>query len=120
MTLARLKSLANFQIIWSEITHEDFIKTKTTHHDLSDIIEELIVNIPNAKVIGIFYEVADNSHRHSEVYVHGVKNLNVEQLLKEFTPKGTKSNITVQSNTSIMKFEKQIIDVLEEKIKHLG
>lgn len=120
VTLARLKSLDNFQVIWSEITHEDFIKTKTSHHDLHDIIEELIINIPNAKAIALFYEVATNSHRDTEAIVHGVKNLNVEQLLKEFGPQGTKSNVMLRSADSMMNFEKQVIGTLEKKISDLS
>lgn len=120
VALARLKSLNNFQVIWSEITHEDFIKTKTSSHDLNNIIEELIVNIPNAKVIVLFYEVANNSNRGCEAIVHGIKNLNVEQFLKEFNPSGTRSNITLKSPGSIMDFEKKVIDTLEKKINSLG
>ncbi|MEI8361098.1 MAG: hypothetical protein WCG01_03150 [bacterium] len=116
VVLARLKSLNNNQLIWTEITHEDFIKTKTTHKDLKHLIEELIVNIPSAKVIVLFYEVAIDLVRTTEAIVHGVKNLNVDQLLSDFNPIGVKSNILIRSKESIMEFEKHVINVIEKKL----
>ncbi|MCK4554424.1 hypothetical protein KAU19_05720 [Candidatus Parcubacteria bacterium] len=54
--LARLSSSMDNKLIWSTLTKMDFEKTDSTEKDLTDVIDELIINIPQANVIVIIYE----------------------------------------------------------------
>lgn len=54
--LARLTGSLENKLIWSTLSVADFLKTNSTEKDLTDVIDELIVSIPQAKVIAIIYE----------------------------------------------------------------
>jgi nanoRNase/pAp phosphatase (c-di-AMP/oligoRNAs hydrolase) len=54
--LARLKDDVADGIVWSYLTREDFKDLSTEEEDVAGVIDELIVNAPEAKVIVLFYE----------------------------------------------------------------
>jgi phosphoesterase RecJ-like protein len=57
--LARLKDDFDHRLIWSLLNHQDFVKSDSREEDLSGVIEELIINTPQAEVILLLYEKAD-------------------------------------------------------------
>ncbi len=57
--LARLKQ--NGEIIWSLLTHADFINAGAGEEELPDVIHELISNSPNAKTIALIFESPSTS-----------------------------------------------------------
>jgi len=97
LVLARLKSTSENKLVWSIITQDDFTQTETSEEDLNDVIEELIVNIPQARVITLIYEKINNTQEENEitecqtnVAVFSVKSINAFDLLKDFNPQGSK------------------------------
>lgn len=54
--LARLSSSLDNKLVWSTLTRMDFEKTDSSEKDLVDVIDELIINIPQANVIVLIYE----------------------------------------------------------------
>ncbi|MBD3248015.1 hypothetical protein GF382_01840 [Candidatus Falkowbacteria bacterium] len=122
--LARLSSLNNNKIIWSTINEIDFIKTETSSMDLSDIIEELMINIPEAEVIMIFYEnpsVKDESGRpQAEILIHTPKNMNLSDIVREYRPQGTDKFIKIEAKKALKELKTEMINMIDKKIKALG
>jgi nanoRNase/pAp phosphatase (c-di-AMP/oligoRNAs hydrolase) len=119
IVLARLSSTLDSRIISSIINLDDFQKTKTETKDLYDVIDELIVNIPQAKIIVLMYELIAGGIKQVEVMIYGVKNLDVASLVSELNPIGNKSLVRIKSLKPIKEFEKEIITLLSEKAKRI-
>lgn len=54
--LAKLQTDPDHKIVWSILRHNDFTETNTTPLDLEQVIDELIVNTPDAENVYIIYE----------------------------------------------------------------
>ena len=54
--LARLSSDLDNRLVWSTLTNVDFRKTETDEDDLDEVVDELIINIPEANIIVMLYE----------------------------------------------------------------
>lgn len=109
--LARLKTDFNSQVVWSLLNREDFEKSGAKENELEGVIDELIVNTPDAKIILIFYE---KSSGEIEVLVNTIKAIDSLILFKELDPKGSKNftRFTIK-NKDLIQTEKEIL----EKIK---
>lgn len=119
VTLARLKSTLEHSLVWSLITAEDFKKTGTTPTDLAEVVEELIVNIPQAKAIALLYEEPGTEKTASSIQLYAIKNLNALTLLKEFSPSGNKYLAHCKLELDLQKLEETVISHLTDRIKTL-
>ncbi len=119
VTLARLKSALDHSLVWSLVTDEDFRKTGTTPTDLAEVVEELIVNIPQAKAIALLYEEPGTEKTMSSIQLYAIKNLNASALLKEFSPNGNKYLAHAKMGQSLQKLEEMTIAHLTDKLKSL-
>jgi len=134
--LARLSSSQNNNLIWSAITHIDFIKTDSNEKDLRDIIDELIINIPQAKIIVIFYEyISENNinknvslvgnadlktiNQTTKLVVYSTKNIDSMDLIKEHNPVGTKKIAQATINKGVHTTEREIIELIKQKLEEL-
>ncbi|HTW96653.1 MAG TPA: DHH family phosphoesterase [Candidatus Methylomirabilis sp.] len=115
--LSRLTYAKNGQIIWSAVTNNDFIKTDTSKSDLNDIVDELIANIPEAKVIIIFYEIADAAGNLTVNFlVHSPKNINVLDLTRDYNPKGDEKMVEIETKKKLEEIKEEIIELIDKKI----
>jgi len=115
--LSRLTYAKNGAIIWSAVTNNDFIKTDTSKSDLNDIIDELIANIPDAKVIIIFYEITDASGNITVNFlVHSPKNINVLDLCRDYNPKGDEKMVEIETKKQLEEIKEEIIELIDKKI----
>ena len=119
VTLARLKSALDHSLVWSLVTDEDFKKTGTTPTDLAEVVEELIVNIPQARAIALLYEEPGTEKTMSSIQLYAIKNLNALALLKEFSPNGNKYLAHAKMEQSLQKLEEITIAHLTDKLKSL-
>ncbi len=124
--LARLSSALDNKLVWSTLSGSDFIKTNSTEKDLTDVIDELIVSIPQAKVIAIIYEnetagqeLNSQSAKNTSLLLYTIKNLDSLSLIKEFNPIGTKGLSRAIINQPIMEAEKNIIAAIQDKLNKL-
>ena len=127
--LARLSSSMDNKLIWSALTNMDFEKTNSTEKDLADVIDELIINIPQANVIVIIYEKKiqkkdENTDEPTEkfttyVLAHSIKNIDSRNLIKELNPGGTKNLAIATINKPVQEAEKEVIGLIEEKLSKL-
>lgn len=140
--LARLTGSLENKLIWSTLSTSDFLKTNSTEKDLTDVIDELIVSIPQAKVIAIIYEsetpaeiptlnkteaasqapagtVGLGPIKTTNLLLYAIKNINALTLIKDFDPSGTKNLATAVIKTPIAEAEKVIIAGIEDKLSKL-
>jgi hypothetical protein len=122
--LARLTSALRNQLVWSTLSYLDFEKTGAGENDLSEVIDELIINIPDAKVIVLIYDMveADNTNEQkliSKALIYSIRNINSLSLVKEYKPIGTKSIAQIKLEKSVQEAEKEIIDAIKEKLEKL-
>ena len=124
--LARLSSSLDNKLVWSTLSLADFLKTNSTDKDLTDVVDELIVSIPQAKVIAIIYEnkvIGQESKsepaRETNLLLYTMKNIDSLELIKEFNPTGTKSLARAIINLPIVEAEKTIINALQDKLNKL-
>jgi len=124
--LARLSSSLENKLVWSTLSAADFIKTDSTENDLTDVIDELIVSIPQAKVIDIIYEnksieekPENEPIKKTNLLLYTIKNIDSLSLIKEFNPIGTKSLARAIINLPIIEAEKTVIDAIQDKLNKL-
>jgi len=122
--LARLSSGLDNKLVWSTLSAADFLKTNSTEKDLTDVIDELIISIPQAKVMAIIYEnetagAEANSAKHTNVLLYTMKNVDSLALLKDWSPAGTKSLARAVINLPIVEAEKTVINAIQEKLSKL-
>lgn len=124
--LARLSSNLDNKLVWSTLSSSDFLKTNSTENDLTDVIDELIVSIPQAKVIAILYEnkgLGEESKnepvKETNLLLYTIKNIDSLSLIKEFNPTGTKSLARAIINLPITEAEPTIINSIQDKLNKL-
>ncbi|MFH1428036.1 MAG: DHH family phosphoesterase, partial [Patescibacteria group bacterium] len=125
--LARLSSSSDNQLIWSTLSSVDFIKTEAKEEDLSDVIDELIINIPQAKIVLIIYEkkkkpeeeAISATEPQTKISIYSVKNINLLDLAKEYNPVGTKKLISLTFKKGLVETEKEIINFIKDKLSKL-
>ncbi len=85
--LSGLTSENNSALVWSYIKREDFQNTSATEDNLVDIIDELITNIPEARLITLIFEDHKASGQ-TKIILYATKNIDALKLLKEYHPQG--------------------------------
>lgn len=106
--------------------------------NLLEVIDELIINIPQAKLITIFYSLTENpleeeksvesnetivAHNNqsggvfkTKAIIYAVKNVNASELLKEFNPSGGRKIAYLSSPKPLASFRQEITNVLQDKL----
>jgi phosphoesterase RecJ-like protein len=122
--LARLNSASGSGIIWSVLAAHDFEKTESSEKDLNEIIDELIINIPQAKIVVLIYEktiIEQNGQKKIAVQalVYSLKNVNILHMLGKFNPKGTANFAKFILDAPLAKAENEIIEHLKNELNKL-
>ncbi|MDD5341997.1 MAG: hypothetical protein PHH01_04655 [Patescibacteria group bacterium] len=113
-TLARLRTNKHRTIVWSLLSADDFVKSGARVDDLPGVIDELIVNTPDAKVILILYE-AKPGRVQGIIYMPHY--LDPVRILREFHPEIRKGFTKIQiDNTDIITLEQKLIKTLEQYV----
>lgn len=113
--LSHLQHEKSIGLVWTTITREDFIRSGADSSELYDIVEELISNSPEAKIILLFHE---QNEKDSEAKIHVIlesdKEYNAEDLLKPFNPV-----VINRQQASMVIAGKKLREVEEEIISHI-
>ena len=117
--LTRLTSAMENNLVWSTLINDDFVKTKTNENDLMEIINDLIVSIPQVKVVVIIYEKIINEKISTQALIYSTKNINSLNLVKEFKPQGAKSMAKIILNKHYKEAEKEIITSIKKNLRQL-
>lgn len=116
-TLLNLNSLMNNKVIWSVLQPEDFSQTNTKPEDLHDIIDELIISIPQALIIMLVIQSTNNQT--STAIIRSIKNINCLSLVKEYNPQGTKHLVQITIDKPAQQATKQLEQLVEAKLSKL-
>jgi nanoRNase/pAp phosphatase (c-di-AMP/oligoRNAs hydrolase) len=146
--LNNLSTNENNDIIWATLFKNDFQISNSNEENLQDVIDELIVSIPTAKVIVIFYSLSEMSilddHYISEkdqedfdnktivvhndesgqifktnVLVYSVKNINSLDLIKNLNPEGTKKIAQSAVARPIKDLESEVISNIKNRLEKI-
>jgi len=108
--LANLKNDNQNGLVWTTLTKEEFITSGAQPIELEEIIEELISNAPEAKIIVLIYETETGV----ETIVSTQAHLDVKELLRQFNPEGVKEKIKIKmEKISLGEVEKKIIEKIQ-------
>ncbi len=114
--LAKLKSDLEGKLIWSSLNKVDFEKTNSNDDGLEDVIEELIINIPEAEIIALFI---NGQNEKTKVKLFSTRNINALALMKDFNPSGSKNHAFFELNIPLSETEEKIIEHLKNKLEKL-
>lgn len=120
--LARLASDLNNKLVWSVLTQVDFDKTGTTENDLSEVIDELIINIPQAKTVLLIYDTKSTDEKEEKMttaQIYSIRNINSLDLVKRWEPVGTKNLAKIKLNLPISEAENKIIKEVKANLESL-
>lgn len=77
--LTKLQADTDHRIVWSILREQDFLETNTSAYDLEQVIDELIINTPDAANVYILFEHTDTYGKQSvqaivctAPYIHGL------------------------------------------------
>lgn len=88
--LTHLKLEKDLNLVSTTITREDFSRSGADKEDLVEIIDELIINSPEAKLIALLYEQNEGDKTIICAHLSAGKEYNALDLLKGLNPVGTK------------------------------
>ena len=112
--LSHLQTNPKLGLVWTAITRESFIRSGGSPEDLRGIIDELIGNSPEAKVIVLLYEI-NNGQKKVGALVAVDKNFDALTLTRPLHPEGNKhlARITFTDKT-LMEAEQTILKIISE------
>jgi len=117
--LTKLSSTYNNKLIWSILSSNEYDKNEMKDENINEIIDELIINIPQAKIIIIIYEEEINGAKNTNAVIYTTRNIDSFFLLKEFKTKGTKNLAKIIVKKDVFESSFEIINNIEKKIKNL-
>jgi nanoRNase/pAp phosphatase (c-di-AMP/oligoRNAs hydrolase) len=140
--LNNLNGLNDNQLLWSSLFQNDFAETGSVEDNLLEVIDELIINIPQARLIAVFYSLTENPlaedqsaaspetivvHHDSQeklfqtkAVIYAVKNVSAVELVKEFNPTGGRKIAYLSSSQPLALFRQEITNTLQNKLDKLG
>ncbi len=115
--LNNLQAESNNQLLWSKLKNNDFQETRTNYDNLAEIIDELIANVPGAKIIAILSEEESAKTR---LIIYSLKGFNALELLKDYSPRGTIKSAQALINKDLETASSEIIPELKNKLDKLA
>lgn len=115
--LARLKSDSARRLVWSLLQPDDFVKAGAGVEELTGVIDELIVNAPEAGTVVLLYEPTAGS---TNVFLRAGPGQHALDLLKPFEPAGDRHHArAVLAGKNVLEAEKLIIERMKQLIRPL-
>ncbi len=113
-SLARLQYDPDNKIAWTQVTEKDFTITQSNENDLTDIVDELFSETPEAEIVIIFYEAKSST----KAIIHTSPKFNALKLVKNYEPKGNKQLAKIEfPYKNILELEKEIIQEIQKQLK---
>lgn len=114
--LSRLETHGGLGMVTTYITRDDFIEANAAEHDLYDIVEELIVNSPQAKMIVLFHEHPAKEKNDIHVVLYTETQWSAKQLLRKFHGMGDDTRAsTLLQDTSINEAKERVIEEIKKQ-----
>lgn len=115
--LARLESDLDGRLVWTRIGQADFLTTGASADDLTDVIDELIISMPQTQVVVILYECQREDHVDTCGIIYTTSRWNALSLARSFSPSGNPNlaRITLPDQ-SLSTAERSIIEAIKQQI----
>jgi nanoRNase/pAp phosphatase (c-di-AMP/oligoRNAs hydrolase) len=142
--LNNLQGSGENRLVWSTLFKNDFDMTGSNEESLLEVVDELIINIPQAKIIILFYSTSelnlvselDEEDKAQTAIIHtkdqapqffatkavvyAVKNINALDLVKEFNPTGTRKTAHIDISQPLKTASEKIISLINSKLDKLA
>lgn len=113
--LARLKSDPKIGLVWTMLTRQDFINAGADETALENIVEELMMSSPEAKVAALFYEHPEN---HIEVILKTERPYDALYLGAPFKAAGIREEALLRLNEKdVVTAEKKVISHIKKQLE---
>lgn len=116
--LDALQTEAGNHLIWSILTKDNLPPNYNPENDLNDIIDELIINIPEAKIIIAFYPGENDNE--SRAIVYSTKNINLKEIFKNYNPEGALKSVKIKINQELKKASEEITELAKKALVKIG
>jgi phosphoesterase RecJ-like protein len=112
--LARLQYDVENKLVWSSLPYNDFIKSGANEEDVKGVVDELILNSPQAEVVLLIFEKKNNeiafelytTLRHDSKY-----------LLNNYEISGTRNFIKgILKDKKLKEVENELVESIKEKL----
>ncbi len=116
--LSHLQYDKNIGLVWTIITRDDLIRSGANSNDLHEIVDELISNSPEAKLILLLYEdsLADQKSA-VKIILDTNKDFNASELLKPYQSNGDKKQATaIIAGKSLKQVEEEVVEYIRKSI----
>jgi len=109
--LSNLKNDNTNGLVWASLTKNDFRESGATPQELPEVIDELIANAPEAKIIALFYE----TNTGVESIIATQNNLDALSIVKPFMPDGTKQRANIKiSGKDLITVENEVLENIKK------
>ena len=115
--LNNLRSEINEELIWSKLRLKDFSETNSSVDSLNDIIDELIMSVPSAKLVVI---ICEDQESRTKVIVYSLKNLNALDILNKYNPQGSIKISSAIIEKDLEAVSADLIPELKNKLEKLA
>lgn len=105
--LARVKETMNKRLIWSAVSMDDFEQSGGTTDDLSGVVDELMVNTPEAELIVLLYPNGENK---TSAIIASDRAIDVLEAFQQFHPNGSSSYATVTFASDMSSSEAELVE----------
>lgn len=114
-TLVNLKHDSAHGLVWAGIKRDDFRRAGATENDLPEIVDEILSNSPEAKIILLLYETSDNK---IAGFLSTSPQLDGKELAKPFNPIGASGRYRLFfTHNDLARAEQEMVENIK---KHLG
>jgi len=114
--LNNLKSERNNELLWVKLSPADFQGQETADEELTDIVGELIANVPDAQIVAVLRATAPDK---TKLTIYSLKNIDALAFIKEYTPRGTIKIASAIVNQDLDTAIVEIISALKSKLDKL-
>jgi len=112
--LSNLKSLVDERILFAVLEQSDVDNINDS--DISQIIDELIIQIPETQVVIIFLDRGTSL----TLLAASPKNINCQSLIKEYSPYGSKRIAWAEIAKPLEEIQTEILDLVTQKLSKLN
>lgn len=118
--LSSLRGVDN-KLIWTTLAAKDFKETETTEKELIDLIDEIVIHIPNVNVVIVFYEKEREDKKvFGNFMIYSHKNINLKGLLTKYSPVGNEKILQARTSAPLNEIKKEVVASVFEEVKKLG
>ncbi len=108
--LSQLQGDLDKKIVWSLLRQKDFTETSTTSSELGAVIDELIINTPDAQHVYVVYEQTDAAgHTVIQAVVATAAYIEATQVFRDMQPVGDTHFVTITIPVSTVEAAQQLI-----------